>query len=457
MFLIAQLHIDSLLEGIYIANVSDNNGCNFNDTVLISEPQLLSSEVIVSDPLCHDSNDGFIILNISGGVGPYFSNYGQLLPTSNIVDSITYLNLSNNFDSLFVYDSNNCKNSFEVTINAPTQLSVYNLISVDPTCYNYSNGYASMNAIGGTQPYNYQLLDANSNIVSTSSNYSNLSSGLYIYIVYDNNGCFDDRDFELINPEEMFATVIENENILCHGDSTGSITVDIQNYTGSYELVWTPSQYNNSLETIESLPAGQYQLLIVDENNCSKLDSFTITQNPKLTLQLGTNNASCKSNADGYIDLYANGGVEPYKLYNSSKLVTDNMSSSYTFSELLTNNYDLSIVDNYGCRIDTSIYIDFDGGYSCINEPTIISPNFDNYNDEWIPIQDLDVEIEVHILNRWGQKEYKYVGNSLLFAWDGIGNWGGSKRELPSADYYYIIKFNNDNYSDRTGVITLIR
>ena len=91
-----------------------------------------------------------------------------------------------------------------------------------------------------------------------------------------------------------------------------------------------------------------------------------------------------------------------------------------------------------------------------INEPIIITPNFDNYNDEWIPILDLDVDIEVNILNRWGQKEYVYIGNSLSFVWDGIGNWGGT-HDLPSGDYYYIIKFNNNNYTDKTGVITLIR
>ena len=80
----------------------------------------------------------------------------------------------------------------------------------------------------------------------------------------------------------------------------------------------------------------------------------------------------------------------------NSILLTDNMSSSFSIGDLLTNNYSLSIVDNAGCRIDTSIFIDFDGGYSCIIEPTIITPNFDNINDTWIPIEDLDIEIEVH-------------------------------------------------------------
>ena len=201
--------------------------------------------------------------------------------------------------------------------------------------------------------------------------------------------------FEISNPEEISVTVIENENVLCYGDNTGLLTVDIQNYTGSYELVWTPSEYNSNMETIENLPAGQYQLLIVDENSCSKLDSFTITQNPELSLQLDVYNSSCKSNADGYVDLYVNGGVEPYALYSNSNMLTDNMSTSFNISDLLTNNYNLSIIDNVGCSIDTSIFIDFDGGYSCIIEPTIISPNFDNINDEWIPIEDLMLKLKL--------------------------------------------------------------
>ena len=44
------------------------------------------------------------------------------------------------------------------------------------------------------------------------------------------------------------------------------------------------------------------------------VNSFTITQNPELTLQLDVYNSSCKSNADGYVDLYVNGGIEPYAL-----------------------------------------------------------------------------------------------------------------------------------------------
>jgi hypothetical protein len=42
----------------------------------------------------------------------------------------------------------------------------------------------------------------------------------------------------------------------------------------------------------------------------------------------------------------------------------------------------------------------------------------------------------------------------VAFEWNGLAS-DGSK--LPTTDYYYIIKFNNNNYPDRTGVLTLIR
>ena len=38
--------------------------------------------------------------------------------------------------------------------------------------------------------------------------------------------------------------------------------------------------------------------------------------------------------------------------------------------------------------------------------------------------------------------------------WDGT-NYDGEA--LPSADYYYIIKFDNDAFNDLTGIITLLK
>ena len=114
----------------------------------------------------------------------------------------------------------------------------------------------------------------------------------------------------------------------------------------------------------------------------------------------------------------------------------------------------ISLIDDIGCTLVDTINVDYVGGYDCIDEPIIISPNSDGTNDNWHPIYDIDTEIEVIILNRWGEREFYYSGNSLVFEWDGLSTNGNN---LPSTDYYYIIKFKDNNYPDRTGVITLIR
>ena len=116
--------------------------------------------------------------------------------------------------------------------------------------------------------------------------------------------------------------------------------------------------------------------------------------------------------------------------------------------------YLLTFVDVNGCTFSEVLLVDYIGGYNCISVPVVISPNNDGTNDLWHPINDLSTEIEVSVLNRWGQSEYYYKGNSMNFEWNGINSDGN---ELPSNDYYYIIQFRDKEYSDLTGVITLIR
>ena len=448
--------IDSLIEGVYYLQVTDSNGCSFSDSIVFAEPDSLISSLIYNHPLCYNSNDGYITINVSGGTSPYSSSYGSFNPTSILGDSIIYTNLPPNSDILYVLDANGCENYFEVTLIEPTELSVYNIITTNPTCHNYSNGYASMNALGGTPPYTYQLQDVNSNILTTLSNYSTLGSGLYLYIVVDNNGCYDNVSFELLNPAEITITTRNIKNVNCFGDNSGSLSVDVNNYIGSYEIVWMPSEHNTNSDSIFNLPAGQYDAVVIDELGCAKLDSFYIEQNDQIAAEVILANSSCKSINDGEIEVIITGGEGPFNIYLDNDLISTNVFGDMIINNLLSGSYDLKLSDVYDCSLDSSFEIGFNGGYNCINEPIIITPNSDGFNDEWIPILDLNLDIEVNILNRWGQKEFVYTGNSLSFSWDGIANWGG-KRNLVSSDYYYIIKFNNDQYPDRTGVITLIR
>ena len=141
-------------------------------------------------------------------------------------------------------------------------------------------------------------------------------------------------------------------------------------------------------------------------------------------------------------------------------MVAGDVVNSIVVNNLLPITYQISLTyqlpDGEECALNDAITIDYMGGYDCIDVPVVVSPNGDGINDTWEPILNLNTEIEVIILNRWGITELYYKGNSDGFKWDGLATNGNN---LPSTDYYYIIKFNNPDFigNDKTGVITLIK
>jgi gliding motility-associated-like protein len=69
-----------------------------------------------------------------------------------------------------------------------------------------------------------------------------------------------------------------------------------------------------------------------------------------------------------------------------------------------------------------------------------------------MPLNNYAEVVELTIFNRWGAKIFE--SKSANPSWDGT-NLNGEV--VPSADYYYIIKFNNPAYNDITGIITLLK
>jgi len=243
-----------------------------------------------------------------------------------------------------------------------------------------------------------------------------------------------------------------DSNVDCFGGSTGSILIYVQNAVAPYQALWTGGYIGDS---ITDLSEGMYTATVRDENNCwSNPDSFYVDQNTAVAINYSTQNASCLTVADGIIEVtQIFGGTAPYNVYSNGTLYAENDISA-TIDALFTGTHSLLITDANNCEFTAQITLDFDGGYDCIVVPIIISPNYDGINDTWKPILDLPTDIEVSILNRWGKLVYYYSGNSIGFEWDGLST---DNDKLPSMDYYYIIKFNNVNYLDKTGVITLIR
>ena len=200
---------------------------------------------------------------------------------------------------------------------------------------------------------------------------------------------------------------------------------------------------------------GDYSFVVIDDAGCYATDSVVVSSIEEITIQTNFVNASCINSIDGQIEMDVLGGTPPFNLmlYEDDQLIQEENSVSFTaFIELMSNDYQLVAIDHNNCVQEQNITLLYDGGYDClIIEPTF-SPNFDGENDYFSPAEFFDDEVELFIFNRWGQQVY--YNKSVKPSWNGFSSSG---ELLPTADYYYIVKFNNETLTDLTGVITLIK
>ena len=99
------------------------------------------------------------------------------------------------------------------------------------------------------------------------------------------------------------------------------------------------------------IPAGLYELLITDENNCTRTDQVIVEEpEMELTSSYQVENVTCYSGEDGSIQADILGGTTPYN-YSWS-----NQDTTSSIDDLSMGAYGLSLTDGNNCLlIDTVI------------------------------------------------------------------------------------------------------
>ena len=329
-----------LTPGIYTVTVTDANGCTLEQDYNVSEPNALQfSSIDPTDVLCNGGNDGAIDIEMQGGTGPgtYVYNWDY---NSLTTEDITDLPAGNY--NLTVTDGDGCTVATQVTIGQPAILTA----TADPSIAScgLADGNISLTVNGGTSPYSFIWSNSDTN-----EDPSNLAAGTYSVVITDAHGCTFSVSADIMNPNPPQLTVDNFEDVLCNNGTSGSISLSVNGGSGFYTYDWTDLPGNNDPKDRVNLPAGTYDVLVTDSDNCTDAETITIAEPTALSLSVVDIVEAVCGQPNGSVSTTTNGGTPPYTYGWSG-----NVSNSPNANNLFPGVYLLTVTDANGCTITDS-------------------------------------------------------------------------------------------------------
>lgn len=333
--------------GTYTAYLVTNGVCSgrFIDSIQVTITNGPTIASTPTNPGC-SGNDGQIIINATNGTTPYQYSIdgGNTFQSSN-----TFTNLIGGSYTITVMDASGCSTTESITLTNGT--GTLNLTTTDsnPTCGG-SDGSIIITTNGGTSPYTFSIDNGQNFIAGTSPyTYSNLAVGTYNIVVQDNNGC---QGFNTVSLTNSNAPTL-NSNVVdvsCNGSNDGQL---YNNATGGVY----PYQYSidggNSFQqsgTFGGLNAGNYTVIVQDNNGCQTTNNIVINENSPVTHSVTTTDAGCGSN-NGNLSIIPNGGTSPYQ-YSMNGGAT--FQTNGFFNNLQGGTYNVVVTDANGCSSTVS-------------------------------------------------------------------------------------------------------
>ena len=251
--------IDELLAGQWVVIIIDDQGNSFVGAYTVNQPDVLAiGASTVVDNQCSGQTNGFIQVDMTGGVAPYqYSWNGGPPQTENFIGQ-----LPGGVYEAIVTDANGCQVAVgPYTIAEPPQISAESTIT-DAVCFGEANGAASLVVSGGVAPYSY--LWAGSQI--TEPSISGVTAGTYTLIVTDANGCVREIPAVVNQPGELIVTITQVLPAANEEHNNGAITIEVGGGTAPYTVTWSNGATGTSLSGL--LP-GEYTYTIVDAHGCT--------------------------------------------------------------------------------------------------------------------------------------------------------------------------------------------
>ena len=331
--------ISNLPAATYNLTVTDNHHCTATSSAVVANSGVLNVSVTPDASNCSGGSTGGASAVVNGGTSPFiylWSNGATTAAISGVVAN-TY--------QVTVNDNSGCSGTASIVITTGSVLAVSPSFT-DILCFGQTTGAASVNVTTGTTPYQYSW-----NNGATTSSVTGLTAGNYLVTVTDAHSC-QVIDTIVVSQPTSITIFVSPVQPTCVGFSNGSASVSATGGTPGYTYVWSN---NATTISVNNLAADSYSVSLTDNNNCTSVAAFSITDPVAVSANLVAVGDSCFGTTDGQINATAAGGTGPYDYLWNDGETTSNITS------LASGAYTLTITDNNSCSATFT---------STVNQPT---------------------------------------------------------------------------------------
>lgn len=329
----------NLAVGRYEVTVTDLNGCPAEVLVLDLEAQFpLTVSASIIPPTCEGTTDGRIVL-APQGTAPFVFEWadapsiiGGLLPDLGVGEY-----------PVRITDDEGCVLDTVIAVAAP-QVFQPQINTVSPRCAGSSDGVVDVSFISaGLPPFRYAWSNG-----SQANALVGVPAGSYQFTITDLIGCAYVSDtIVLEEPAPLSSELLGVGPIICQGESTGFIEMEVEGGVPPYAYNWVGQ--NVQTKDIFNVPAGDYRLQVRDANNCPYDTTIILREPPLLNARVDLEvDRSCNTEFVSKLTAAAEGGLPPYQ-YRWS-----NGSGNRVLTDPPSGDYYLQVEDANGCIDETA-------------------------------------------------------------------------------------------------------
>lgn len=433
--------------GRHIIKVTDNNGCQFTDTLLVGRipgPYQVFSTVSPSSCV---SNDGSIrVDSVHGGVSPYTFTLNNQPAASGLFTALAPGNYA-----LAVLDTAGCRKDVQVVVQTSPPATSLTYTKADDHCNSAIGSILVTSVTGGTMPYTYSI---NGSAYSGTTMFGNLGAGNYSIAVKDSKGCVYNHpaSIQLADISGPTAVSVQVNQALCN-NNTGSLQVTgvlggVSPYVYSVDNGASTSSVN-----ISGIPPGMHSLRVKDSYGCLLDHPFSINRIPAAGFTISPSDTTVCYGTEALFTIQSGTG--------SLVTTTWNTPATGFVSRFIATESQKVIVtatDINHCTITDTAFLLIKACNppdKCLAIPNAFTPNNDGINDLFTikAMGCLATQVSIRFYNRYG--EIVFQTSELPARWDGY--YKGQAASPGS--YTYVCQYTGDDNRVRIkkGSFILIR